>query len=145
MAKSSYTTRIKARISELMKIISEANRELEELRVAERVLDRLATEGGDNATEGSDLERAKEPTIGEVIQEVLRYLGPLDVPSIVDSVNAMRQVPASQATIQSTLSRAKSAGLVENAGGKWRLVAERGESMSNEKKEAPYGASDGWE
>lgn len=147
MSRSSYSTRIRSRIAELEQQIEAAQSELSELRVAERVLNRLSgPENDDESTPSSAQSPVKEPTISDQIVEILGEDGPLDTQTIFDRVNQARSNSTSLASVQSTLSRVKASGKIGNDGGRWHVVkidAPQGDSQTNKAPEGALNYPDG--
>lgn len=133
MARASYALRIKERIQQIERIIASAQRELDELRVAERVINRF---GNDEEAKGPDDGQIKTSTTrgGTVIDmaiDCLTSIGPLDSLSILRYLQENWRADLKQTTLASTLSRAKSEGKIHTVNGVWHV--------SDTKKEPPEG------
>lgn len=132
-SKSSYQTRIKARINELKFQIATAQAELHDLQVAEKVLERLSDGGqGSYATqdpvrlEGPDRMNAivyvgKEPTVADRAIDALRTHGPLTTGDLLATLQRNWRPDLAQTTLSSTLSRIKKDGAILQIEGRWRL------------------------
>ena len=135
MSKLGYSQRIRQRIAELETILITAQSELDELRIAERVLGRLGT-GFDE--KGPDDGQSRTPTTsgGTVADRAIDTLlqhGPMDTPGILEHLQASWRPDLKQTTLASTLSRVKAEGKVETINGKWHVV--------HKKQEPPEGGS----
>lgn len=136
MARMGYAQRIKARISELQLAIETAQKELEELRVAERVLSRLGSMDSEGAQDvGPDrTSTTTGRTVADMAVTVIEECGPLDTPSVLEAIRIRFNSELQPATLSSTLSRTKSAGRLSLINGKW--------SLPQEKTEPPGGGSE---
>ena len=122
MARSSYYNRIKSRISELEQQIDELQSELDELRVAERVLDRLGSNGDEeSAPKSSASSGRKKETVASKILESLQILGPMTSSDITELLQTDWRSDLTFATVSSTLSRLRSRGQVQSDGRQWFL------------------------
>lgn len=121
MARVSYISRIRTRITELEAGIKEMQGELDELRVAERVIGRL---GADDSDEAAPAARFLKPrTVGDAILEVLGANGPLESREIFEKVKELQETTSN--TISTTLSRLKEQGLVALDGRLWSQAASK--------------------
>lgn len=141
MARSSYYTRIRSRIAELEDQIKALQTELEELRVAKSVLDRLSEdgEGSDDVTET----RRRSPTVAEKIQEVVRDVGPSSSHEIHAALESGWREDLKFETVSSTLSRMKRNGDIVTDGKRWFLPSEADESEPEEEEPSDADTSDG--
>jgi hypothetical protein len=135
MAKIGYAQRIKTRIQQLDALIKSAQLELDELRVAERVLGRL---GGDDDVKGPDdgqngTSTTREGTVADKAIASLSSLGPADTATILKDLQENWRSDLKQTTLASTLSRAKSEGRIVSIDGRWHIATET--------KEPPEGGS----
>ena len=125
MAKLGYAQRIKGRIQQLDTMIKSAQLELDELRVAERVLGRLGnedeTKGPDDGQNGTST--TKEGTVADMAISGLARFGPADTPTILRYLQENWRSDLKQTTLASTLSRAKSEGRIAAIDGKWHIVS----------------------
>jgi hypothetical protein len=124
MSKIGYAQRIKLRTAELEALISSATKELEELRVAERVLARL---GGPSEEKGPEDGQDRAPTtrdmtVADVAIMTLDRLGPMDTLSLLAALQSDWRPDLQQTTLSSTLSRTKAQGRITQADGKWQVV-----------------------
>jgi hypothetical protein len=120
MAKTGYAQRIRARAGELRQIIKDAQAELDELEVAERVLERLAAD----QDEDQDIvprqpRRTKEPTIADMAVKFLRDVGPMATAQLLEHMRENWREDLADTTLTSTLSRAKNAGRIDYKDGLW--------------------------
>lgn len=122
MARVSYISRIRSRAVELEASIKEMERELQELRIAERVLGRMGSE--DDEDDASQPKAAKPKTVSELIAEVLTVYGALESREILDRVLERQETTFN--TVSTTLSRMKDQGLVALDGKNWRLAFDGG-------------------
>lgn len=137
MSRSGYATRIKMRIFELQKIIDAAQSELQDLEVAQRVLDRL----GDNA-EPSFLplpdagtkpkDTPKHRTIADVAIETLRENGPKSSSELLEIMQQQWRPDLALTTLTSTLSRIGKDGAVKHVNGLWQLPDRNSEDVDND-------------
>ena len=137
MSRSGYATRIKMRIFELQKIIDAAQSELQDLEVAQRVLDRL----GDNA-EPSFLplpdagtkrkDTAKHRTIADVAIETLRENGPKSSSELLEIMQQQWRPDLALTTLTSTLSRIGKDGAVKHVNGLWQLPDRNSEDVTDD-------------
>ncbi|WP_139282462.1 hypothetical protein [Pseudoxanthobacter soli] len=130
MARPSYAVRIRSRIAELEALILQMQAELDELRVAERVIERL---GGDDDDE-TPARGQRSRTIGELIVEVLGLHGPLESKGVLELVRDRQDTTAN--TISTTLSRLKDSGQVLLDGRMWSLAQKEEASPDGNPKEA---------
>lgn len=135
MAKVGYTQRIKTRIQQLEAQIAVAQAELDELRVAERVLGRL---GSDDDVKGPDdgqsgTATTKEGTVADMAVAAISKDGPADTQTILRLLQQNWRADLKQTTLASTLSRAKGDGRVFVVDGKWHVASQT--------KEPPFGGS----
>ena len=138
MSRIGYSQRIRQRIAQLEAAIVDAQSELDELRVAERVLGRL---GSINADEEQPVgpSRASTTTSGHLTVadkavDALTRHGPLDTLSLLAILQAEWRPDLQQTTLSSTLSRTKALGRIAHEDGKWCAP-----SIKNE--EPPEGGS----
>ena len=135
MAKLGYTQRIRSRIQQLEATISAAQVELDELRVAERVLGRLGSEdeskGPDDGQSGTHT--TKEGTVADMAIAALTQYGPADTLTILAYLQKNWRSDLKQTTLASTMSRAKGEGRIFVVDGKWHVASQR--------KEPPLGGS----
>jgi hypothetical protein len=123
MAKTGYAQRIRSRVNELRTIIAEAQAELDELEVAERVLERLAADQTDDPDDvGRVARRTKEPTIADMAVRFLSEVGPMATPDLLSHMRANWREDLADTTLTSTLSRTKHTGRIGYADGKWFAV-----------------------
>jgi hypothetical protein len=134
MIKQGYALRIKQRIIELEAMVSSAQAELDELRIAERVLGRLSAvseeKGPDDGKIGTST--TKGGTVGDMAVQALQLNGPLDSGALLLILQQTWRPDLKQTTLGSTLSRIKSEGRVDAENGKW---------FAKEKTEPPEGGS----
>lgn len=124
MARTGYALRIKDRIQRLEDLISAAQVELDELRVAERVLNRL---GADDNEKGPDDGQYGTPatrggTIIDMAVDCLKKIGPSDTTSILRSLRESWRADLKATTLASTLSRAKAEGRIKSVNGVWHVI-----------------------
>lgn len=122
MSKLGYGQRIKQRISSLERTIAAANAELNELVIAERVLNRLGADEDEQKRPDDGLRGTTSTTQGTVADVAVRALqnaGPMDTPSLVAYLQSNWRADLKQTTLSSTMSRVKSEGRVAHVGGKW--------------------------
>ncbi len=135
MSKLGYSQRIKQRILDLESTIASAQTELDELRIAERVLGRL---GIVTEEKGPDDGQSRTPTtnggtVADRAVEALTKLGAMDTPSILSYLQMIWRPDLKHTTLASTLSRIKAEGRIRSVDGKWCVVTD--------KKESPEGDS----
>ena len=135
MAKLGYAQRIKGRIQELEAVLSRAHAELDELRIAERVLGRL---GNEDEQKGPDdgqprASTTKEGTVADMAIAALNLYGPADTQTILDHLQRTWRADLKQTTLASTLSRTKGEGRLVVIDGKWQAAGQT--------KEPPEGGS----
>lgn len=136
MSRSGYAQRIKSRANELRQTISDAQAELEELEIAERVLDRLAADQGQTQDEvPRQTRRTKEPTIADMAVKFLTDVGPLATAQLLEHMRENWRKDLGDTTLTSTLSRTKNAGRIDYRDGLWCVAEEN----SAEKNEPPEG------
>jgi hypothetical protein len=135
MAKLGYAQRIKSRIQYLESVVERAQAELDELRVAERVIGRLS-----NEDEVSELEVApvgisvtREGTVTDMVIRCLKEIGPSGTVSILNYLREHWRADLKHTTLASTLSRAKHEGKIVVVNGQWNIP-----SIT---KEPPFGGS----
>lgn len=135
MAKLGYAQRIKSRIQQLEATITAAQAELDELRIAERVLGRLGNEeeqkGPDDGQPGTAT--AREGTIADMAIAALIQYGPADTLVILGYLQRTWRADLKQTTLASTLSRVKGEGRLVVIDGKWQVASQT--------KEPPEGGS----
>ena len=120
MAKTGYAQRIRARAGELRQIIKDAQAELDELEVAERVLERLAADQDeDQDVAFRQSRRTKEPTIADMAVKFLRDVGPMATAQLLEHMREYWREDLADTTLTSTLSRAKNAGRIDYRDGLW--------------------------
>lgn len=141
MAKMGYAQRIRVRMAELQKVISDAQAELSELEVAERVLERLASDQDEDADVGARKARsAREPTIADMAVKFLGDVGPMTTAELLDHMRENWREDLGDTTLTSTLSRTKNAGRIEYGDGRWRVA-----DGSPKENEPPEGGSEAGE
>lgn len=133
MARVSYISRIRSRAVELEASIKEMERELQELRIAERVIGRLGSE--DDEDDASPPKLPKPRTVSDLIADVLTVYGALESRDILDRVRERQETTFN--TISTTLSRMKDQGLVALDGKNWRLAFDGGLTESPAVEPAP--------
>jgi hypothetical protein len=121
-----YQTRIALRIKELEVQLDQMMGEMNELRIAQKVLIQL----GDTPELSEVLARPAAPTIGDRILSILNEKGPQLVPQIYEYLaqDGMGEVPYN--SLSGTLSRLQRKGLVQNLSGKWEAVVEGNENQT---------------
>lgn len=123
MSKAGYAQRIRARANELRKIIATAQAELNELEVAERVIERLAVDQPETQDFAQLVSRrTKEPTIGDMAVKFLQEIGPLATPQLLEHMREHWRADLGDTTLTSTLSRTKNAGRIDYREGMWHAV-----------------------
>ena len=122
MAKISYAQRIRSRIKELEEKFSELRIELDELRVAEKVLNRL----GDDVDEADVIERSESSnsTIANDILITLNVLQHASTIQIHQALNEQIRPGVSLSSVAATLSRMRAKNVVDNQNGKWFVVSD---------------------
>ncbi|MEQ1889914.1 MAG: hypothetical protein ABL951_12160 [Alphaproteobacteria bacterium] len=117
-----YKYRIKSRIAEIeleIRRIQGLEDELEELRVAARVLDRFGNNGD---VDKGDLQESRKPSIGNQIIDILTMYGPLKASLITQKLDELRGGETRRLTVNVTLSRLKAAGRIDYDGKRWFAV-----------------------
>jgi hypothetical protein len=132
MSKVGYQTRIRARIVELQNLIKAAKAELDELEVAERVLERLS-DGTHVSTSGHagapDVALVKLSgtksgnTVADRALSALCELGPMTSADLLLHLQETWRHDLAQTTLSSTLSRVTKTGKVINQNGVWSVNA----------------------
>lgn len=125
MSKLGYSQRIKQRIADLEAQIASAQSELDELRIAERVLNRLGTgtdeKGPDDGQ--SRTSATRDGTVAGVAVNALKARGPMDTLTLLEVMQQEWRADLKQTTLASTLSRIKLAGSVNQIDGKWHVAS----------------------
>jgi len=139
MAKMGYAQRIRYRAAELRKLIDEAQAELDELEVAERVIERLAADQDDDQDSvARGARRTREPTIGDMAVKFLAEVGPMSTGQLLDHMREHWREDLGDTTLTSTLSRTKNAGRIDYKDGLWLVpVVDR-----RKENEPPVGGSE---
>ncbi|WP_298215677.1 hypothetical protein [Acidocella sp.] len=149
MAKAPFPIRVRARINELEKMIKTAQAELDELRVAERVLNRLASDGCEENEDVTSPENKAKPaqdrgdTIGSRIVGLLEAEGAMTTADILKKLQDNWRADLTLATVSSTLTRTKAQNLIVKIDDKWDTPKrEEGanEAPSNPEKESDTNA-----
>lgn len=131
MAKLSYPQRIKFRIAEIeaqLERMDDLRRELDELRIAQRVMEGLASENGDDASPDSEDghgERAQPKEYGETLRDaILATLAGWRMETAKLHEELLQRRPGlGRTTLSSTLSRMRKAGDIDrDEEGCWHLV-----------------------
>ena len=126
MDSESAVKSIKRRAAELEAVIKSSQAELDELRVALRVFERLLPEakdkGEDDGSGTSIAARSSGVTVGSMAVAMIEQHGPIDTSALLDLLRRNWREDLQQTTLSSTLSRQKSAGLIDRVDGKWRSV-----------------------
>mgnify|MGYP005840512789 CR=1 FL=1 len=136
MTKTGYAQRIRARAEELRKIIADAQSELAELDVAERVIERLSSDQDDDQDVAlRSYRRTREPTIADMAVKFLGEFGPMATAQLLDHMRENWREDLGSTTLTSTLSRTKNAGRIDYRDGLWRAV----EGDHTKKDEPPEG------
>jgi hypothetical protein len=132
MSKVGYQTRIKARIAELRSVINDAQSELHDLEVAERVLERLADSApavyNQSASVIDVVPKRSSPTRGgnTVADQAMKVLIANDPMTTVDLLQRLQmtwRADLAQTTLASTLSRMSKDELIVNERGLWRALS----------------------
>lgn len=152
MKKTRYSDRIKARAAELRGLIEAHTRELAELEVAERVLERLSEQTENIGREEQDIGysarlNTKNATVADRAIEALGVLGPTNTVELLEHLQREWRADLAQTTLMTTLSRIKKEGRIENENRLWRLpesqAIERADIENNEQAgEGPYDDAD---
>ena len=123
MAKISYAQRIQNRIKEIEQQLEQLHSELSDLRVAERVIDRLGVDSSDDIGEKLHHPAASTSvTISDHIIMSLEAAGPMTVPELCDYVAKHYRPEMAFSSVGATLSRMRAKNLVDNQNGKWLVV-----------------------
>jgi hypothetical protein len=132
MSKIGYQTRIKARIAELRSVINDAQAELHDLEVAERVLERLAdsapaiysqsTHVADVAPKRTVSTRGGN-TVADQAMKVLIANDPMTTVDLLQRLQMTWRPDLAQTTLASTLSRMSKDELIVNERGLWRALS----------------------
>jgi hypothetical protein len=122
--KTPFPLRIRSRIAELERSIAEAQNELDELRVAERVIARLgsmsdAAEQESRQPSITKLTTNSAATISSKIVEILALDGPMNSGRLLMRLQETWRPDLSFPTVSSTLSRIKAQNLVIKNGDQW--------------------------
>lgn len=132
MAKSGYAQRIRARVQELRSIINEAQAELVELEVAERVLERLsADQASEQDVVAREVGSAKKPTIADMVVSFLSEVGPMATPQLLEHMREHWREDLGETTLASTLSRTKAAGRIDQQDGLWLVPVDNGPNRNS--------------
>lgn len=128
MSRAGYQQRIRSRVAELRQRIAADQAELQELEVAERVLERLGGSGSEieGATQSMDAKSTsatREPTVADVAVRVLEEFGPLSSGDLLQKMQQSWRPDLAQTTLASTLSRAKKDGRIVYDNGLWATPA----------------------
>ena len=126
MAKIGYAQRIKSRIQQLEAMIKAAQVELDELRIAERVLVRLGNEEEQKEPDDgqSGTSTTKDGTVADMAIAALAHYGPADTLTILRHLQQTWRADLKQTTLASTLSRTKGEGRLVAIDGKWQVVGQ---------------------
>jgi hypothetical protein len=121
--RSREVRRIEAREAELLARLKADRAELEELRVARRVLDRLS---GDDDPDLEDSEGSPGATIGELAFEILyeakrQGLEGLTSNDLLELIREHSLPDLMRTSLSPPLSRLKKRGLIEQVGDLWRV------------------------
>lgn len=151
MARTPYILRVRARISELERAIQQASKELEELRIAERVLSRMGGEDGQPEINDGGLAGSTKPprtqkrlTVPLMVLRVLAESGPMDTHSLLAAIQDRFRPDLTFPTVSSTLSRMKKAGQIESDGRCWSVRQSDGNlSLQAISSGEPIGAQEG--
>lgn len=124
MSRPGYQQRIKLRVVELRQRIATDQAELQELEVAERVLERLTGSAMEHDGFTQDVDNkpttsTKEPTVADVAVRVLEEFGPLNSNDLLQKMQESWRTDLAQTTLASTLSRTKKEGRVVYDSGLW--------------------------
>lgn len=138
MARQSYNSRIRARISELEYEIAARQTELDELKIAERVIDRLGSDEFELSGRDAELTVVRGLTIVDLISKILSDHGPKDTSAIHQLMKDEYRRDTTPNTVGSTLSRMKAEGRVTLNGGLW--AASRESTRKEAHNEASLGA-----
>ncbi|MSP42658.1 MAG: hypothetical protein EXR08_04740 [Alphaproteobacteria bacterium] len=133
-----YIYRIRSRIAEIereLQRIQALEDELEELRVAERVLGRF---GSISEVAINDRKQPRKQSIGDQIVQVLGFYGPLRAGAITQKLDEIRGSETRKLTVNVTLSRLKATKRIDYDGKRW-FVIEGDEAPAVQ----PAGASSG--
>jgi hypothetical protein len=126
-------------------MIAEAQAELDELEVAERVLERLSNDQDDDQDDVSQGRgRTREPTIADMAVKFLSEAGPLTTTELLEQMRANWRDDLGDTTLTSTLSRTKNAGRIAYSDGKWIATNANGlneNEVSAEASEANAGGA----
>jgi hypothetical protein len=142
MSKTPFPIRIRSRIAELERLIAEAQNELDELRVAERVIARLGSANDEldhdsSALSNSRARSASSTTVSSKIVDILTSLGPMSSNELLGHLQEKWRPDLLFPTMSSTLSRIKAQGLVIKSGDKW-AAAQKDEAPELEPREIPH-------
>ena len=123
MSRSGYAQRIRARANELRQIIADAQAELDELEVAERVLNRLTADQDETQDQAPRRVRhTKEPTIADMAVKFLGEVGPMATNQLLEHMRQNWRDDLRDTTLTSTLSRTKNAGRIKYEDGMWHVA-----------------------
>jgi DNA-binding transcriptional ArsR family regulator len=130
MESTSTFEMIRRRTAELEALIKASQTELEELRVTLRVLERLTptrnAKGEDHGQRPAIATRSGGATIADMAVAAIEQHGPVDTIELLQLLQNSWRADLQQSTLSSTLSRIKSAGLINRVDGKWQSIRMRG-------------------
>jgi hypothetical protein len=121
MARVSYAQRIRLRVKEIEQQLAHLATELEELRVAEKVLGRLGEEADE--LDAHEKGESSNQTISDHIVLVLNTHGRLSSPDLHKVMVEQYRPTLSYNSVGATLSRMRVKGIVDNYDGKWFVVS----------------------
>ena len=124
MARQSYNSRIRTRIAELEQEIAARQTELDELKIAERVIDRLGSDEFELIGHDAEFTVVRGLTIADLIIKILTDHGARDTASIHQLMRDEYKRDTTPNTVGSTLSRLKSEGRVTLDGRLWSNLME---------------------
>jgi hypothetical protein len=123
MSKLGYLPRIKLRVAELERMIQSAQAELDDLKVAERVLSAFSVSTDEKGPDDgqSRTSTASGSTVADVAVNLLSIEGPMDTMLLLNRMQETWRPDLKQTTLASTLSRIKGDGRITSFDGKWRV------------------------
>jgi hypothetical protein len=124
MARQSYNSRIRSRIAELEQEIVARQTELDELKIAERVIDRLGSDEPERDDNRDDNIDVRDLTIAKLIILVHSGHGAMESSGVHQRMANEYYRNTTLNTVVSTLSRLKSEGRVTLNGRLWSVRKE---------------------
>lgn len=130
MSRAQYHKQIKERATELRRLINGYTRELEDLDVALRVLDRLSKQreslgASPQDTEDEGPKPTKGGTVSDMAISILSESGPLNTGDLLEKLKEVWRPDLALTTLTSTLSRTKNEGRIVYENRLWKVAEQQ--------------------